>query len=200
MNTVDISALGNLAPVQPLDLSVIPEQPARKEFSFPKAGVYEVRAPESFPSEAFTPTQNGSWGARVDPVVVGPTNEGFEVRYQRIYPTVYTDPRTGLETSSVAQYLQAFGITEKLDGTAQQAIDLIASTAGKTAKAYLQWEIRHAASGFKLRGMKQFPKGINGEPQPWAEHPDETLKGEDGQRLRLRANVFISRWIPLGQS
>ena len=199
MNTVDISALGNLAPVAPLDLSVVPPQQEKKSFSFPQAGVYEVRAPESFPSEAFTPTQAGSWGARVDPTVVGPTNEGFEVKYQRIYPTVYTDPRTGLETSSVAKYLQAFGITEKLDGTAQQAIDLIASTAGQTAKAYLNWEIDHRATGFKLRGAKNFPM-VGGVRQSWVEHPDESVKGEDGQRLRLRANAVISSWIPQGQS
>lgn len=191
---VDISTLGNLNPVQPLDLSVVPEAP-KQAFSFPRAGVYELRAPESFPTEAFGKTQGGNLSARVDPVIVGPSNEGYEVRFTNIYATVYTDPRTGVETSGIAQYLQAFGITEQLDGTPEQAANLIASTAGKTAKAYLNWEANHRPSGFKLKGMKNFPI-VDGKPVSSVEHPDESVTDQNGQRLRLRANIVVSKWLP----
>ncbi|MGE3341539.1 MAG: hypothetical protein AB7J46_06620 [Candidatus Altimarinota bacterium] len=196
--TIDISSLGTLNPVQPIDLSIVPEAPAKKEFSFPKAGVYEVRAPESFPLEAFSLTQSGNLGARVDPTILGPSNEGYEVRFQRIYQTVYTDPRTGLETSGIAQYLQAFGVAEKLDGTGEQAANLIASTAGQTAKAYINWEIDHRESGFKLRGMKNFPKDENGNYQPWIDSED--VKDENGNPKRLWARAVVTKWIPKGQS
>ena len=192
---VDISSLGNLNPVQPLDLSVIPEADKTK-FVFPAAGTYEVRAPESFPPEAFSATQSGNLAARVDPVIVGPTNEGYEVRYTSIYSTVYTDPRTGLETSGVAQYLQAFGILDQLDGTPQQAANLIASTAGKTAKAYLNWEAKHNPTGFKLKGMKNFQKAADGTYVSSIEHPDESVTDQNGNRLRLRANLVVSKWLP----
>lgn len=192
-NLVDISALGNLEPVSPIDLSVVPEAP-KKAFSFPRAGVYTVQAPEVIPAEAFGKTQAGNLKARVDPTIVGPSNEGFEVRFTNLSAKVYPDSRTGLETSQVAQYLQAFGVTEELTGDPQQAANLIAGTAGQTAQVYGDWVIEHRATGYKLSGMKNFPSDGNGGYLSLIEHPDAT--DEEGKPIRLRANFVIKRWLP----
>lgn len=192
---IDISALGQLEAVQPIDLSVIPEVP-KKGGTFPRAGKYTVRAPETITAENFRATKAGNLSARVDPTIVGPTNEGYEVRFTDVSAKTYTDPRTNLETSQVAQYLQAFGVKEELDGSPQQAANLIASTSGKTAEVILDWVAEHRASGFKLRGMRNFPQGEDGQPQPFIEHPDENVVDAEGKRLRLRANLYVSRWLP----
>ena len=191
-NVVDISALGNLEPVAPIDLSVIPEVP-KKTFTFPRAGVYTVVAPDVIPSEAFGKTQAGNLSARVDPKVVGPSNEGYEIRFTNLSAKVYQDPRTGLETSQVAQYLQAFGITEELTGDPQQAANLIASTAGQTAEVYADWVAEHRPTKYKVSGMKNFPPDGNGGFVPYIEHPEQ--KDAEGNALRLRANLVIKRWI-----
>ena len=193
--SIDISALGSLQPVQPLDLSIIPEVP-KKEFTFPRAGRFIVRVPEAITEENFTPTAKGVLQARVDPTITGPSNEGYEIRYTRVSATVYTDPRTSLETSQVAQYLQAFGINEELTGEPQQAANLIASTAGQEAEVYADWVAEHRPSGYKLSGMKNFPSDGNGGFQSWIEHPDASVTDAKGDRLRLRANFVVKRWLP----
>ena len=194
-NTIDISSLGNLQPTTPIDLSVVPENP-KKAFTFPRAGRYVVRAPENITAENFSSTKAGNLSARVDPTIVGPTNEGYDIRFTNLSAKVYTDPRTSTETSQVAQYLQAFGITDKLDGTPEQAANLIASTAGKTAEVWADWVAEHRASGFKLRGMRNFPADGQGGFQSFVEHPDASVTDADGNRLRLRANLVVSRWLP----
>lgn len=193
-NLVDISALGSLEPVQAIDLSVVPEV-QKKTFTFPRAGIYKVRAPEAIPAEAFGKTQAGNLSARVDPTVVGPSNEGYEIRFTNLSAKVYTDPKTGLETSQVAQYLQSFGITEELTGDPQQAANLIASTAGQTATVYADWVAEHRPTKYKLTGMKNFPSDGNGGFSPYVEHPDPNVTNAEGDRLRLRANLVIRRWL-----
>ena len=196
--TIDISALGNLEPTTPIDLSVIPEVP-KKAFVFPRSGKYTVRAPEAITTENFRKTNAGNLSARVDPTIVGPTNDGFEIRFVDISAKVYTDPRSNVETSQVAQYLQAFGINEELTGDPQQAADLIASTAGKTAEIIVDWSAEHRQSGYKLRGMRNFPSDGNGGFKSAVPHPDNSPtgpKGADGGPLMLRANLYVSRWLP----
>ena len=127
---------------------------------------------------------------------MGPSNEGFEIRFTRASAKVYTDSRTGLDTSQLAQYLQAFGFTEQLTGDPQQAADLVASTAGQTAEVYADWVAEHRPTGYKRRGMKTFDSDGNGGFSPYLEHPDETVKDAAGNRLRLRATLEIRRWIP----
>lgn len=197
MNSVDISALGNLQPAQPIDLSVIPEA-TKKAFVFPRSGKYTIRAPEAITSDNFRKTKADNLSARVDPTIVGPTNEGFEVRFTDISAKNYTDPRANIETSQVAQYLQAFGVTDELSGDPQQAADLIASTASKTAEVILEWVAEHRASGFKLRGMRNFPPDGNGGFQSFVTmSPESGLTDAKGEALRLRANLYVSRWLPL---
>lgn len=192
MSVVDISGLGTIEPAQPLDLSIYPENRPVREF--PKAGRYTIQAPEAFPSEAFSKTRADNLSARVDPTIVGPSNEGYELRFTNLSAKVY-QTREGKDTSQMGQYLQAFGIEEQLTGQPQQAVDLIASTAGQTADVYADWVAEHRPSGFKLTGMKNFPSDGNGGYQPWIVHPDETVHDNKGNRLRLRANLVVRRWL-----
>lgn len=195
MANVDISALGDLEPAQPLDLSIYPEARKGAGGRFPKAGTYDVLAPETFPVEAFGKTKAGNLSARVDPTIVGPSNEGYSLRFTNISAKTY-QTRDGKETSQVGQYLQAFGIEDNLTGEPQQAADLIATTAGQTAKVYADWVVEHRPSGYKLVGMRNFPVDDGGGFRPWVEHPDSTIKGADGEPLRLKARLEVRRWLP----
>ena len=200
MSNIDISALGALEPTQPIDLSQPVEKP-KSTGTFPRAGRYTVRVPEQFTVDP-TMSQPGTIGktkagvlaARVDPTVVGPANEGYQIRFTNISAKVWQ--RDGKDTSQVAQYLQAFGIKDELSGEPEQTAGLIADTANQTADVYADWVVEHRPSGYKLIGMRNFPVDETGTHRPWVEHPDENLKGEDGQRLRLRARLEVRRWLP----
>lgn len=202
---IDISELGGLAPSQPVDVSAIPGVKPTGS-GFPRAGRYTVRAPESFtvdPTMAapgtIGKTQAGNVAARVDPVIVGPSHEGYQVRFTRISAKDYTSKnREGKEytTSQVAEYLTSFGVKENLTGDPQQAANLIASTAGQSGEVYADWVAEHRPTGYKLVGMRNFPVDANGNPQPWVEHPDENVRDAEGNRLRLRARLEVRRWIP----
>ena len=187
---VDISALGNLEPARPLDLSLYPD--ARVGQELPKAGRYTFRAPESFPATAFSKTQAGNLSARVDPTIAGPTNEGYNVRFVNISAKVFQ--RDGKDVSQMGYYLRAFGITDELTGDPQQAADLIASTANQTYEALGDWEARHRATGYEVKGMRNFPSDGNGGHKSWVTHPTE--KDADGNPLRLRANFVIKQFLP----
>lgn len=194
---VDISGLGNLQRAEPIDLSVPVPVPSGPQ-TLPPAGVYRVRAPE-FRVEMFATSQAGFLVARVDPIIVGGTPyDGHEIRFTRVSAKTYTDARTGAVTSQMAEYLRAFGIKAVLTGDPQQAADLVASTAGQEAEAYLNWVVEHRPSGFRLRGMKNFPPDGQGGYLPVVTHPDATVTDARGQRLNLRANVEVTRWIPRG--
>ena len=191
MSNVDISQLGDLAPVKPLDLSVYPDAKGGREI--PKAGRYTVRAPESFPSTAFGRTKSGgNLSARVDPTILGPTNEGFQVRFTNLSAKVYQ--RDGKDVSQMGDYLRAFGITEELTGDPQQIADLIAGTANQTYEILGNWEARHLATGFQVKGMANFPPDGNGGFQPWIQHPTEK-NAETGEPLRLRANFVVTKYL-----
>jgi hypothetical protein len=187
----DISALGTLVTAEPVDLDNYKDQrgPAR---GLPKAGVYTVRAPESFPAEAFGATQKGYLKIQVDPTIVGPTNEGYTIRYTSISAKPFD--RDGSQVSQVGDYLRGLGIRAKITGDPQELADLVESTAGATYEVYADWVAEHRGSGFKLKGMKNFPTDAAGEPQSWIEHPSE--KDAEGHPLRLRANLVVSRFIP----
>ena len=188
--SVNISALGNLVASDPVDLDI-----KEARFQFPRKGRYLVRARENF-SEAFGTTKAGNLKAEVNPTIVGPTNEGFELRFISIsakpYPT--GKDKKGPATSQFAQYLKAFpGHTGMLSGDPQELADAVAATAGQTYYVDLDWKAYNSATGFEVRGMEKFPLDENGEPQAWIEDPNET--GEDGKPKRLRANLEVRRYV-----
>lgn len=195
MSTADISALGNLAPAEPLDTSTYTDE--RPAFRLPPAGKYTLRAPESFPAEAFAATKSDQpmLLARVDPTIVGGEFDGFQLRFIKVSAKPYDNKnrKTGEVLGRISQaalYLKKFGITNVSENP-QEIANAIASTAGKTYEAYLDWEASHWATRFTLKGMKQFPSNGDGTYQSWTTHPTE--KDAEGNPLRVRANLVV-RW------
>lgn len=186
--SVSISELGNLNPIEPLDLNTYPEARA---FELPKAGVYDLQAPESFPREAFSATKANDLLVAVPSKILGPTNEGFELRFLRISSKQYPR-RDGKIDSKVGEYLRSCGFKGLI--TDQQAqVDAIESTANLQYKALLDWEARNNSTGYTLRGMTNFPSNGNGGYQSWVADPTE--KDENGQPKRLRANLVVTRFL-----
>lgn len=184
---VDISSLGNLQPAEPLDLNLYK---SASGFQLPKAGEYTLRAPD-FTEASFSPTKAGQLQAQLDPTIVGPSNEGFQLRRQKFSAKVFE--RSGSKVSYLGDYLKACGMTGEVPSDPQELANAIASTSGRTYQAYCDWEANHYPSGFSVKGMKNFPSDGNGGHQSWTVHPTE--KDADGQPLRLRANLTIKRFM-----
>lgn len=185
----DISGLSGLQPVEPLNLDIYKE--ASSGFTMPPAGIYPLRAPDSFPATAFRATQKGALSAQIDPTIASGPFEGTVVRFQRVSASTFE--RGGTKVSFMGDYLKANGLRGEVPGDPQVLANLVESTAGRTYQAELDWEARHQASGFQVKGMRNFPKDSEGKYQPWIQHPTE--KDADGNPLRLRANLVIRRFI-----
>lgn len=191
--SINLSSLGNLATAETINLDDYKDQEV-KTFQLPKAGRYTLRAPERFSESDFAATKEGYLKARVDPTIVGPTNEGFQIRYVSV--SAKTFDRGGARVSQVGDYLRACGVAGQLPSDPQGIADAIAGTAGLTYEADLDWEANHFASGFKVKGMRNFPMNADGSYQMWVQHPTE--KDADGAPLRVRANIVVRRYIPSG--
>jgi hypothetical protein len=193
----DISGLSGLQPVESIKLNEYKTQSTG--FQMPEAGRYTLQAPESFPATAFTSSKSsGALLADISPTIVGPTSAGTQVRRQRVSAKVYD--RDGGKASQVGDYLRAVGYTGDIPGDPQQIANLVEQTAGATFEAYIDWEATHFASGFKVKGMRNFPTNeVTGKRQSWVNHPTETVTNPETGKvepLRLRANLVISKFIP----
>lgn len=189
--SVNISALGNLVPVDNLDLDAYADVKDRPRFQLPKKGRYLVRAPESFPDTAFGTTKAGHLKAQIDPTIVGPTNEGFQLRFISISAKPYE--RSGGKVSQFGDYLRACGRKGALPGDPQGLADAVAATAGQTFYVDIDWKAYNSTTGLEVRGMENFPTDDEGNPQSWIEDPNDI--GDDGNPKRLRANLEIRRFI-----
>lgn len=185
----DISSLGNLASAEPIDMDMYQDAKPR---SRPEAGEYVVRAPESFPETAFGKTQAGNLKVNIDPTIVGPTNEGYTIRFTSISAKVY-ESQGGVKTSQLGQYLRSCGLKGTLPGDPQAQANAVERTAGRTFRVYADWVAEHRPTGFKVTGMKSFPSDGNGGRQPWVNHPTE--KDENGEPLRVWANLVVRRYL-----
>jgi hypothetical protein len=189
MSTVNISALGNLVASDNLDLDTYADV-KDKTFRLPKKGRYLVRAPESFPDTAFGATKAGHLKAQIDPTIVGPTNEGFQIRFVNISAKPYE--RSGGKVSQFGDYLRACGRKGPLPGDPQALADAVAATAGQTYYVDLDWKAYNSTTGMEVRGMENFPVDENGEPMSFVEDPGDIT--ENGPK-RLRANLEVRRFI-----
>lgn len=185
----DISGLSGLQPVEQINLDIYKD--ASSGFQMPTAGIYNLRAPESFPATSFRATQKGALSAQVDPTIVDGPFEGTVVRFARVSASTFE--RGGTKVSFMGDYLKANGLRGEVPGDPQVLANLVEATAGRTYQGELDWEARHNASGFSVKGMRNFPKGADGAYQPWVNHPTE--KDAEGEPLRLRANLVIRRFI-----
>ncbi len=188
----DISSLGA---VKSINLDLGPQYKDTKESTFrlPAAGVYLLQAPESFPAAAFGRTANGDLKVQIDPKIIGPTNEGFQLRYISVSAKSYE--RDGGPVSQVGDYLRATGFRGEINDE-QELANAVESTANLTFRAKVEWRASKGRD-FEVKGMKNFPKLADGSYQSWVEHPTE--KNEEGQPLRLRANLVIDRFYPAAE-
>lgn len=192
----DLSHLGGLNPVEALDLENYADNKESK-FQLPKKGRYTLQAPDNFPPAAFTRTKAGSLQVQVDPTIVGPTNEGFTIRFVKLSSKPFD--RSGTKVSIVGDYLRACGFLGRL--TDEQAIgDAVESTAGIVYEANLDWRAYSKTTGFSLEGMERFPKLAEGGYQSWIEDPTPNAKDENGNPIRVFANLYIplGGFIPAG--
>lgn len=188
---VDISQLGNLNSAEPLDLDLYTD--SKEVPSLPKAGRYIVRAPESFSETSFSATKAGFLSAQVDPTIVGPTNEGYQLRYIKVSAKPF-EKSPG--TSQLGLYLKATGLSGTIPGEPQAQADAVASTANRQYQIDVDWEARNPTTGLSVKGMNNFPaNGSVDTRQPWVD--DENDKDETGRAKRVWAHLSVKRFLPL---
>lgn len=191
----DLSRLSNLNPTEPLTLDDTYQDATG--FELPPAGEYIVRAPETFPTEAFGVSNSGALTVQIDPTILGPTGEGFTIRYARVSAKQFD--RKGTKASQLGDYLRACGVTGTFN-TPQDQANAVEQTASKPYRVELDWRVYKKMSDgseFKVDGMRNFPTNGNGGYLPFVVHPTE--KDEKGNPLRLRANLQIKRYIAATQ-
>lgn len=199
----DISALGQLQPVEPLDLENYADNREFGGATLPAKGRYTVRAPDAFPPAAFTRTRKGDLSATVDPTIVGPSNEGYNIRFTKVSAKPFK--RGGVTVSQMGDYLRAAGVRGKFSDEAALA-DAIEQTANAIYEIDVDWRAYNKNTGFSVEGMERFPSDGNGGHLPWFPDPQEKQKDENGelvlgadgqpQALRLRANLTVARYVP----
>lgn len=198
----DISTLGGLQPVEPLDLENYVDN-KESNFQLPRKGRYTLRVRESFPQAAFGQTQAGNLSISVDPTIVAPTNEGFNIRFTKVSAKQFK--RGASMASQVGDFLRACGIRARL--TSNEAIaEACEQTASTLFEADLDWRAYNKNTKFSVEGMERFPSDGNGGHLPYFLDPNEVVVDEAGQPvldaegnkqpLRLRANLFVARYIP----
>ena len=193
----DISNL-SIAPSEPLDFDAYKSVGEGK--TFPTKGRYTLRAPDSFPAEAFAPNKAGTaLTVQIDPTIVGPVGEGRTLKFTRV--SAKTFQRGGVTVSQLGDYLKACGQTGKLSGDPQEQANAAEATAGQVYEADLDWRLyakgaNKDGSDLVIEGMEKFPKDDNGGYVPYVESP--TQLNENGEPKRLWANLTISRFIPRG--
>jgi hypothetical protein len=194
----DISHLGNLNPVEQLDLDNTYPVTKESTFSLPAKGVYTLRAPDSFPTAAFGETKNHDLSVQIDPTIVaGPggssNGEGLVVRFVKISGKSFKRKVDGIEknASQIGDYLAACGWRGKITND-NEAADAVESTAGVTYQAKLDWRAYNKRTGFSLEGMERFPKREDGTYSSIVVDPAEQGKLDDqGRQLVVFANLTI---------
>lgn len=191
----DISALGNLAAAEPLDMDGYQLSTGAPK-PFPRKGRYTLRVRDSFPAEAFGQSAAKALTVDISPTIASGPHEGFQIRFTRVSAKVYT--RGNDKVSQLGDFLKAVGITGRLTGDPQDAADKAEQSANLTFDAYLDWRLFARGEGpdgadLVLDGMEAFPKDEAGNYVPYIK--SKTKVGEDGQPVILRANLQIKRFV-----
>lgn len=185
----DLSHLGGLNPIETLDLSNYADN-KESTFRLPAKGRYTLQSPDSFPEAAFGRTKAGALSVQIDPTIVGPTNEGFTVRFTKISNKTFE--RGGQKVSQVGDYLRACGFKGTLK-TESDVVNAIETTAGCVYEAKLDWRAYNKRTGWSIEGMERFPKLADGSHQSWIVDPSEEGKtDENGRPLRVLANLQVA--------
>lgn len=191
MSGFSISELGNLQAAEPVDMSELaPKGPA-----FPRKGRYTLRVPELDPAFTFGSTQAGFLSATIDPTIVGPSNEGYQVRFVKLSAKTYRE-KVGEDgsrtTSQIANFLASCGDKSTLSGDPEQAVEAVLGTQGKEFTAQLDWRAYNKRTGEATEGMENFPSDGQGGHLPWV--LDEEDLDDKGRPKRIRANIFVRRF------
>jgi hypothetical protein len=199
-NNKYMASIGNfdIAPSEPLDLNDYPTIGGKKERKFPNKGRYTLRATDSFTEESFAPNKaNTALTFAINPVIVGPTNEGYQLKFNsgRISGKVYQ--RKGRPASQLGDYLKSVGVDGVVPGDPQAQADIVESTAGMTFEAGLDWRAYDKSTGRSVEGMENFPSDGQGGHLPYL--LSETEKDENGDAKKIWANVEIVYFVPAGQ-
>ena len=185
----------NIEPTESVDIaSSYPAKAAGRRF--PNKGWYTLRTTSSFTPESFVPNKaNTALTFQINPVIVGPTNEGYELKFNsgRISAKTYsrTDRKTG-ETKTVSQlsdFLRAVGYTGTVPGDAQGQADLVEMQAGKTFDAQLDWVAYDPSTQREVAGMENFPSDGNGGYVPYLLSESQT--DDQGNPKKIWANLTI---------
>lgn len=190
----NISHLGNLNPIEQLDLDGTYPTAKESTFQLPAKGVYTMRAPDSFSDASFGSTKNGDLSVQIDPTIVGNVDgssvgEGLVVRFVKISNKSFA--RGNKTASQVGDYLAACGFKGTLK-TLDDVVSAVESTAGTTYQAKLDWRAYNKRTGFSLEGMERFPKKEDGTYSSIVIDPAEVGKtDESGRQLVVFANLTI---------
>jgi hypothetical protein len=187
----DISALGELKPIQPLDFEGYADN--REFASIPVKGRYTVQAPDSFSAASFTRTRAGALSAQIDPQIIGPANEGYKLRFVKVSAKEFK--RNGKTVSQMGDYLRATGVGAGTLKDEQALADAIEATANRAYEVELDWRAYNKDTQYSLEGMERFPSDGNGGYLPWTTDPN-AKDPETGEPVRLRAQVIVTRFIP----
>lgn len=201
----DLSALGTLQPVEPLDLVAYKDN-RESTFRLPSKGRVSLRAPDSFTAASFGRTNAGALSAQIDPTIASGEHEGLKLRFIKVSAKPFK--RDGVTVSQLGDYLRATGFRGVLSSEQEQA-DAVEGTANTVFEAVIDWRAYNKTTGFSLEGMERFPKNPDGTYQPWVEDPNDfeidadtgsvkvNSKGEKVHK-RCRANLIVSRYIAAG--
>jgi len=203
----DISALGQLQPVEPLDMDCYPESKGFKPLA--PAGTYLLQAPDAFPPfsdgavNQFGRTQAGALSARIDPKIAEGEFTGTELKFTKVSAKQYK--KDGKVASQMGNYLHACGISGKLNDE-QAMADAIEQTANLTFRANLDWRAYNSKTKFSVDGMERFPSDGNGGHIPYYDDPTEKQVDDQGNPIldakgqpkpvRLRAQLQIKGFVP----
>ena len=185
----NISQLGTLNTSDTLDESTY--APASSGFQLPRKGRYTVQAPE-ITDASFGASKAGFLTAQIDPTIVGPTNEGFQLRYVKV--SAKTFARGSKKASQMGDYLLSCGITD-IPGDPQALADLVQTTAGRTYDILVDWRAFNKATGLTVEGMENFPKDDNGNPIPYVEDAKD-INPETGEPKRVWARLEVVKYLP----
>lgn len=185
----------DIAPSESLNLNDYQKIGGSKERKFPNKGQYTFKTTDSFTEESFAPNKaNTALTFAINPVIVGPTNEGYQLKFNsgRISGKVYQ--RKGKSVSQLGDYLLACGVEGTVPGDPQAQADLVEQTAGATFEAGVDWRAYNKATGQSTEGMENFPADGKGGHLPYL--LSETEVDEEGNPKKIWANVEITYFVP----
>jgi hypothetical protein len=183
----------NITPTETLNLDDYATVGGGKKF--PVAGRYTLRAAESFPREAFGSNKAGNaLTIQIDPTIVGPTNEGYQLRFSSGRISAKTYQRKGKWVSQLGDFLKAVGETGEVPGDPQEQANMVERTAGRVFEAGLDWRAWDPSTQTETEGMENFPSDGNGGHLPYL--LSATQKDEDGNPKKIWANLQIVYFVP----